>query len=359
MSIFDFKNRILTNGGIANEIKKPNLGNPLPTLPSGVSFLKKQTKESQYDAVKNTSMNSTPSEINFNKKVSLNDVEEDVISGTPDIYADLIREKSKQYGVSPSILSSLINKESLFDTKSQRENTKEKSYGLAQINTLVHPVTKNQAMDPSFAIDFAAKRLASMIQKYGLYDGIQAYNTPGAIGSKQLIDYADEILKNAKRDKPIQQTSNILNKTYSSIQNKLPSILTSLGNKTTDFGGKTKYEKFHPGIDIANAKGTPIKSTIDGVVVGIKSGLKKGDQGYGNQIMIKDKDGNTHTYSHLNTINAKIGERVLAGQAIATMGDSGSTYSLNNGDSSHLDYRITDAYNKYINPYQYFNKKIS
>ena len=83
------------------------------------------------------------------------------------------------------LLSAVINQESGFNPNAQNVSDKERSYGLGQINLNAHPqITEEQAKDPGFAIDFVAKRLKGMIDKYGLYEGVQAYNTPGAIGSQ-------------------------------------------------------------------------------------------------------------------------------------------------------------------------------
>ena len=136
--------------------------------------------------------------------------------------------------------------------------------------------------------------------------------------------------------------------------NKQYQILkTKLGNITTPFGGKTKYEKFHEGIDIANKKGTKIPAFVPGKVIGIKDGQENGDNGFGNSIIIKDKYGNVHRYSHLKDILVKPLQNVEKGKTIATMGDSGSAYSPTGSDATHLDYRIHNAYKKYIDPTKY------
>lgn len=127
-------------------------------------------------------------------------------------------------------------------------------------------------------------------------------------------------------------------------------LKTKLGVVTTPYGGKTKYERFHGGIDLANKNGTPIPAFAAGQVIGIKKGQVNGDNGYGNSIIIKDKFGNVHRYSHLKDILVKPKEVVPKGKIIAKMGDTGSSYSPTGSDSSHLDYRIHDAYKKYIDP---------
>ena len=276
---------------------------------------------------------------------------DDVISDTPAQYAQLIKQKASEAGVSPSILSSLLKTESGFNPMASRISPKESSFGLAQINLNAHPeVTRQQAQDPAFAISFAAKRLGAMVKKYGVYEGIQAYNTPGAIGSQQLKDYANKILSSSNY-KSSQKEPEISSKSGPSL---VPNSLKNLGVVTTKWGESTRYEKFHPGIDIANKKGTPITAFASGVVTAVTSGHKHGENGYGNQVEVTDAYGNKHRYSHLNQEFVKVGQRVGKGQPIALMGDSGSTYSPSGKSTgTHLDYRIVNAYNKYINPYTY------
>lgn len=134
-------------------------------------------------------------------------------------------------------------------------------------------------------------------------------------------------------------------------------MLQSLGRMTTAYNGSTKFESKHPGIDIANANGTPIKAFTPGVVVKVESGKKQGDKGYGNSIIVKDPYGNLHRYSHLRDEWVKVGQKISSGQPIASMGNSGSTYSPSGkSDGTHLDYRVSNAYGKFANPIDYLNK---
>lgn len=126
-----------------------------------------------------------------------------------------------------------------------------------------------------------------------------------------------------------------------------------LGTTTVNYGGSTNYEKFHPAIDIANEIGTPIPSFVEGRVIEEVGEKKQGDKGYGNYIIVEDKNGNKHRYSHLSKQFVKIGDQVAKGQTIGAMGNTGSTYSNSGGTGSHLDYRVMDVYNKYINPKQF------
>lgn len=130
-----------------------------------------------------------------------------------------------------------------------------------------------------------------------------------------------------------------------------PRKYTNLGRITTQFGGKTRGEFFHPGIDVANAPGTPIPALNDGQV--IEAGAK--NDGFGNRVKIKDVNGDIHQYGHLQNFNVKPGMNVKRGQPIAKMGKTGNSYSPSGGDPTHLDIRIVSAYGKYKNPLTYLN----
>ncbi len=139
----------------------------------------------------------------------------------------------------------------------------------------------------------------------------------------------------------------------SPLQNQFPNI-TKLGKITTPYGGNTRYEPFHPGVDIANAKGTPIAAPVDGTVVRAVGDKVQGDASYGNSAMIKDANGNYHNFGHLDQTLIKPGQAIKKGTTIGTMGNTGAAYSPSGaGDGSHLDYRIVSAFGRYKNPQSY------
>ena len=138
----------------------------------------------------------------------------------------------------------------------------------------------------------------------------------------------------------------------SGITDRYPN-LKKLGALTTGFGESTRYEKFHPGIDIANKIGTPIDAFSGGTVVKVDTGKQQGDKGFGNRIIVRDDQGDEWSYGHLNDVYVKPGQKITKGQNISTMGNSGSTYSTSGGTGSHLDLRIYNTYKKrYVNPSQ-------
>lgn len=131
-------------------------------------------------------------------------------------------------------------------------------------------------------------------------------------------------------------------------------MLAMSGKITTPYGGNTTQEGFHPGVDIANVKGTPFPSTVSGVVTGADFGHQQGENNFGNSIIVTDANGDQHRFSHLNNGYVKVGQPVTQGQPIGEFGNSGATYSASGqGDGTNLDYRITTAYGKYKNPMLY------
>ena len=125
------------------------------------------------------------------------------------------------------------------------------------------------------------------------------------------------------------------------------------GNITTPFGGQTRGEPVHPGVDIANKPGTDIPALADGIV----ASAGPTSNGMGNIIVLKDVQGNTHQYGHLQNILVKVGQSVRKGQIIGKMGKTGNSYSETGGDPTHLDIRIANAYGKWKNPLTYLRNK--
>lgn len=133
------------------------------------------------------------------------------------------------------------------------------------------------------------------------------------------------------------------------ITKKYPKI-AKLGNVTTPYLGSTKTEPKHEGIDIANKKGTPIESNTNGVVINVTNE----PYDFGHSIQVKDNKGNIHRYSHLREMFVRKGMKIQKGTHIGNMGDTGNSYSPSGGDSSHLDYRVTNNKGQNVNPTKFF-----
>jgi hypothetical protein len=98
---------------------------------------------------------------------------------------------------------------------------------------------------------------------------------------------------------------------------------------------------FHYGLDISNVTGTPIQVTADGVVV--YSGIQRG---YGNVIVVSHGYGYSTLYGHLSERLVEVDSRVVRGQIIGKMGNTG------NSTGTHLHYEV-HFNGRQINPKQY------
>lgn len=99
------------------------------------------------------------------------------------------------------------------------------------------------------------------------------------------------------------------------------------GMRKDPFHGK---QRFHGGIDIAAAAGTPVMASAAGVVTESTNGGK-----FGNYVAIKHADGTESMYGHLSAQLVHKGQHVRQGQTVGAVGSTGRS------TGPHLDYRIT------------------
>lgn len=104
----------------------------------------------------------------------------------------------------------------------------------------------------------------------------------------------------------------------------------------------------HTGIDFGGKANSAITAAASGVVT--RAGR---DGAYGNAIHVRQKDGTTALYGHLNSVNVKPGQRVNVGQAIGKMGSTGRS----TGTHLHFEVRKQDHYGADINPYGWFSTR--
>jgi len=105
-------------------------------------------------------------------------------------------------------------------------------------------------------------------------------------------------------------------------------IISGVYGSQRILNGKPKWP--HYGIDIAAKKGTRIKSSATGVVTMAESDLYY----TGGTIIMDHGHGISSIYSHLETINVNVGDKVNQGDIIGTVGSTGRS------TGPHLDFRI-------------------
>ncbi len=98
------------------------------------------------------------------------------------------------------------------------------------------------------------------------------------------------------------------------------------------------FGRMHPGIDIANLPGTPIRAAAAGEVVAVRH-----HSGLGNAIVIDHGEQPQHpgrwttVYSHLDAMAVTRGQQVRAGEKIGSLGNSGE---MSTGPHLHFEVRI-------------------
>jgi murein DD-endopeptidase MepM/ murein hydrolase activator NlpD len=105
----------------------------------------------------------------------------------------------------------------------------------------------------------------------------------------------------------------------------------------------------HYGVDIANSIGTPIYAVTSGVVR--RAGAATG---FGQAVYILGDDGYVTVYGHVNQYFVSVGERVSAGEQIATVGNRGQS------TGPHLHFEVHSGgslYSNQLNPVPWLNNR--
>lgn len=112
-------------------------------------------------------------------------------------------------------------------------------------------------------------------------------------------------------------------------------VRSNFGKRTDPINGK---HKFHQGVDIRAARGTPIAAAGDGVVVFAGYGKK-----YGNNVVIQHADGRQTRYAHADKLYVQEGQAVTQGDEIAAVGTTGRS------TGPHLHFEVIENGER-INP---------
>jgi murein DD-endopeptidase MepM/ murein hydrolase activator NlpD len=121
-------------------------------------------------------------------------------------------------------------------------------------------------------------------------------------------------------------------------------VMPTKGIFTSNFG--YRWGVLHAGIDLANSIGTPIYAVSDGVVIDAGP-----TAGYGMWVKLRHADGTVTLYGHVNTTLVSVGERVMAGDQIATMGNRG------NSTGPHLHFEVLRGGTERIDPVPWLAKR--
>ncbi|WP_275262019.1 peptidoglycan DD-metalloendopeptidase family protein [Paenibacillus tepidiphilus] len=115
-------------------------------------------------------------------------------------------------------------------------------------------------------------------------------------------------------------------------------ITSSFGYRSDPFEGVSAY---HSGIDIAGNIGDPIYAAMDGTVTASEQMGARGKY-----IILKHSNGLETWYMHLNGMTVSAGDKVIKGQKIGTLGNTGRS------TGPHLHFQVVKQ-NKPVNPLNY------
>lgn len=100
----------------------------------------------------------------------------------------------------------------------------------------------------------------------------------------------------------------------------------------------TYFNSFHQAVDLANPKGTPIRSFAAGVVINVGHGGS-----FGNYLEIAHNNNLVTTYAHMSSISVVQGQQVELGTVIGAVGSTG------NSTGPHLHFQVAQN-GRNINP---------
>lgn len=103
-----------------------------------------------------------------------------------------------------------------------------------------------------------------------------------------------------------------------------------------------KTTKFHEGMDFSANIGTPIYATGNGTVT--KAGWQSG---YGKIVKINHGYGYETWYAHMNKIDVRVGQKVVRGEVIGEVGNTGKS------TGPHLHYEV-HVKGRVVNPVNYY-----
>ena len=104
-------------------------------------------------------------------------------------------------------------------------------------------------------------------------------------------------------------------------------------------GRKTQGIHGHNGVDLASPVGTPIFASADGKVIVSRSGGYNG--GYGTYVVVSHPNGTQTLYAHMSSNYVSVGQQVVQGQTIGTIGMTGKT------TGPHVHFEIRGAKNPF------------
>ena len=254
----------------------------------------------------------------------------------------------------------------IFGSPSEKELRIENSRLLAQYNVLSRRLDEalnvmqgiQQRDDNLYRVVLQADPVADAVRKAG-YGGTNRYEDLMDLANADLVVNTTQKMDVLNRQLYIQSKSFDevvdLCKNNDEMLKCIPAIQPvsnkNLKQTASGYGYRIdpiyKTTKFHSGMDFSANIGTPVYATGDGRVV--KVGW---ESGYGKLIKIDHGFGYMTWYAHLNDYNVRVGQKVVRGEVIGKVGNTGKS------TGPHLHYEV-HVRGKVVNPVNYYFMDLS
>lgn len=254
----------------------------------------------------------------------------------------------------------------IFGSPSEKELRIENSRLLAQYNVLSRRLDEalnvmqgiQQRDDNLYRVVLQADPVADAVRKAG-YGGTNRYEDLMDLANADLVVNTTQKMDVLNRQLYIQSKSFDevvdLCKNHDEMLKCIPAIQPvsnkNLKQTASGYGYRIdpiyKTTKFHAGMDFSANIGTPVYATGDGRVV--KAGW---ESGYGKLIKVDHGFGYVTWYAHLNNYKVRVGQRVVRGEVIGEVGNTGKS------TGPHLHYEV-HLKGKVVNPVNYYFMDLS
>ena len=254
----------------------------------------------------------------------------------------------------------------IFGSPSEKQLRIENSRLLAQYNVLSRRLDEalgvmqgiQQRDDNLYRVVLQADPVADAIRKAG-YGGTNRYEDLMDMANADLVVNTTQKMDMLNRQLYIQSKSFDevveLFKDHDEMLKCIPAIqpVANKNLKYTASGYGTRIDpiyktpKFHAGMDFSANIGTPIYATGNGVVK--KAGW---ESGYGKLVIINHGFGYETWYAHLNDYDVRVGQKVVRGEVIGEVGNTGKS------TGPHLHYEV-HVKGKVVNPVNYYFMDLS
>ena len=254
----------------------------------------------------------------------------------------------------------------IFGSPSEKQLRIENSRLLAQYNVLSRRLDEalgvmqgiQQRDDNLYRVVLQADPVADAVRKAG-YSGTNRYEELMDMANSDLVVNTTQKMDMLNRQLYIQSKSFDevvdLFKNHDEMLKCIPAI-QPVANKNLKYTASGygmridpiyKTAKFHNGMDFSANIGTPVYATGDGIIK--KAGWQSG---YGKIVVVNHGFGYETWYAHLNKYNVRVGQKVVRGEVIGEVGNTGKS------TGPHLHYEV-HLKGKVVNPVNYYFMDLS